>query len=102
MATEDGKPLSETGDSTASAEFEPTYSRLVKLAAEMGPWTEEDEEFHKILTAESMLTDPGETLICDTSFVSHSSRRMQAPDRYAHWDVATVRWVRSARLASAS
>jgi predicted nucleic acid-binding protein len=46
-----------------------------------------------------MLTDPGETLICDTSFVSHSSRRMQAPDRYAHWDAATVRRVRSARLA---
>jgi predicted nucleic acid-binding protein len=26
-----------------------------------------------------------ETLICDTSFVAHYSRRKESPDRYTHW-----------------
>lgn len=42
---------------------------------------------------------PSETLICDTSFVSHEWRRSQVPARYRHWDVATVRRVDRARLA---
>jgi hypothetical protein len=34
-------------------EFVPTMKRLEKLAAEAGPWTDEDEELHKLLTEES-------------------------------------------------
>lgn len=40
-----------------------------------------------------------ETLICDTSFVRHVSRWLQAPARYEHWDVAMVARVESALLA---
>jgi predicted nucleic acid-binding protein len=40
-----------------------------------------------------------ETLVCDTSFVSHLRRRKQAPARYDHWDVTTVDRVKGARLA---
>jgi predicted nucleic acid-binding protein len=46
-----------------------------------------------------MPIESGETLICDTSFVSHSSRRLQAPARYAHWDASIVKRVAAARLA---
>src|ERR1700742_1407570 len=40
-----------------------------------------------------------ETLICDTSFVGHLRGRLQAPERYAHWDAATVNRVEAAALA---
>jgi tRNA(fMet)-specific endonuclease VapC len=40
-----------------------------------------------------------ETLVCDTSFVSHLRRRRQAPARYGHWDTTTVDRVEGARLA---
>ncbi|MBS1882783.1 MAG: type II toxin-antitoxin system VapC family toxin [Actinobacteria bacterium] len=42
---------------------------------------------------------PSETLICDTSFVSHLWRRLRAPARYQHWDSATVDRVEAALLA---
>jgi predicted nucleic acid-binding protein len=42
---------------------------------------------------------PTEILICDTSFVSHESRRLQAPGRYRQWEAAVVRRVEGARLA---
>jgi predicted nucleic acid-binding protein len=41
---------------------------------------------------------PSETLICDTSFVSHVRRRSQTPWRYAHWDAAVVDRVGAALL----
>jgi predicted nucleic acid-binding protein len=40
-----------------------------------------------------------ETLVCDTSFVSHDWRRLRVPDRYRHWDAATVSRLDAARLA---
>jgi predicted nucleic acid-binding protein len=42
---------------------------------------------------------PSETLICDTSFVSHLWRRLRTPARYEHWDRATVDRVEKALLA---
>jgi predicted nucleic acid-binding protein len=42
---------------------------------------------------------PSETLICDTSFVSHLRRRVRSPKRYEHWDIATVGRVEAASLA---
>jgi tRNA(fMet)-specific endonuclease VapC len=42
---------------------------------------------------------PSETLICDTSFVSHLWRRLRTPSRYEHWDRATVDRVEEALLA---
>jgi predicted nucleic acid-binding protein len=41
---------------------------------------------------------PSETLICDTSFVSHVRRRSESPWRYAHWDAAVVDRVSAALL----
>jgi predicted nucleic acid-binding protein len=41
----------------------------------------------------------GETLICDTSFVSHLWRRSQTPARYEHWETATVDRVEASFLA---
>jgi predicted nucleic acid-binding protein len=40
-----------------------------------------------------------ETLICDTSFVSHLLKRVETPDRYAHWDEGAVARVESECLA---
>ena len=40
-----------------------------------------------------------ETLICDTSFVSHFLRRSQTPASYEHWEMATLDRVETARLA---
>lgn len=40
-----------------------------------------------------------ETLICDTSFVSHMRRRLRGPARYAHWDIPTIDRVETAQLA---
>lgn len=40
-----------------------------------------------------------ETLVCDTSFVRHTSRWLQASDRYGSWDTATRDRVESALLA---
>jgi predicted nucleic acid-binding protein len=40
-----------------------------------------------------------ETLICDTSFVSHLLQRRRDPDRYAHWDQDAVYRVESEVLA---
>jgi predicted nucleic acid-binding protein len=40
-----------------------------------------------------------ETLICDTSFVSHLVNRVEAPDRYAHWVGSAMARVESERLA---
>jgi predicted nucleic acid-binding protein len=40
-----------------------------------------------------------ETLICDTSFIGHLRGRLQAPERYAHWDAAAVDRVEAAALA---
>jgi predicted nucleic acid-binding protein len=42
---------------------------------------------------------PSETLICDTSFVSHLWRRLRTPARYEHWDTAIVDRVGEALLA---
>jgi predicted nucleic acid-binding protein len=39
-----------------------------------------------------------ETLICDTSFVGHFSRRKVRPGRYTHWSVDDVARIRSALL----
>lgn len=40
-----------------------------------------------------------ETLICDTSFVSHLLRFDEAPERYAHWDEGVMARVESEFLA---
>lgn len=40
-----------------------------------------------------------ETLICDTSFVSHMWRRLRAPARYEHWDAKTIDRVETAILS---
>jgi predicted nucleic acid-binding protein len=40
-----------------------------------------------------------ETLICDTSFVSHLSRRRVRPDRYAHWSADDLARIKAAFLA---
>jgi predicted nucleic acid-binding protein len=40
-----------------------------------------------------------ETLVCDTSFVRHTSRWLQASDRYGSWDTAMRDRVESALLA---
>ena len=40
-----------------------------------------------------------ETLICDTSFVSHLFRREGRPERYAHWSDDAVARIRAAILA---
>jgi predicted nucleic acid-binding protein len=40
-----------------------------------------------------------ETLICDTSFVSHLSRRKERPDRYAHWSADDLARIKAAFLA---
>lgn len=40
-----------------------------------------------------------ETLICDTSFVSHMWRRFRAPARYGHWDAKTMARVETAILS---
>jgi predicted nucleic acid-binding protein len=40
-----------------------------------------------------------ETLICDTSFVSHLLNLDEAPDRYAHWDEGVMVRVESELLA---
>jgi predicted nucleic acid-binding protein len=40
-----------------------------------------------------------ETLICDTSFVSHLLRRRAVPERYAHWDESITRRVEAETLA---
>jgi tRNA(fMet)-specific endonuclease VapC len=37
-----------------------------------------------------------ETLICDTSFVSHLLRREERPDRYAHWSVDDLARIKAA------
>jgi predicted nucleic acid-binding protein len=42
---------------------------------------------------------PSETLICDTSFVSHLWRRLRTPGRYEHWDRAAVDRIELALLA---
>lgn len=42
---------------------------------------------------------PSETLICDTSLVSHMGRRLRVPERYEHWDIATVGRVEAGLLA---
>lgn len=39
-----------------------------------------------------------ETLICDTSFVAHFSRRKERPDRYAHWSADGIARIRAALL----
>jgi predicted nucleic acid-binding protein len=39
-----------------------------------------------------------ETLICDTSFVGHFSRRKERPDRYTHWSVDDIARIRAALL----
>jgi predicted nucleic acid-binding protein len=44
-------------------------------------------------------TSTTETLICDTSFVSHLSRWLQTPADYDHWDLAVIERVDSALLA---
>lgn len=40
-----------------------------------------------------------ETLICDTSFVSHFLRLDESPDRYAHWDEGVIDRVEAELLA---
>jgi predicted nucleic acid-binding protein len=40
-----------------------------------------------------------ETLICDTSFVSHLLNLDEAPDRYTHWDEGVIDRVESELLA---
>jgi predicted nucleic acid-binding protein len=40
-----------------------------------------------------------ETLICDTSFVSHFLRLDETPDRYTHWDEGVIHRVESELLA---
>jgi predicted nucleic acid-binding protein len=40
-----------------------------------------------------------ETLICDTSFVSHLFRRRLRPERYFHWDQAIMRRVQAGCIA---
>jgi predicted nucleic acid-binding protein len=42
---------------------------------------------------------PSETLICDTSFVSHARRQSEVPGRYRHWDASVVDRVDAALLA---
>jgi predicted nucleic acid-binding protein len=42
---------------------------------------------------------PSETLICDTSSVSHMRRRLRGPTGYVHWDTATIDRVETAQLA---
>ncbi len=42
---------------------------------------------------------PSETLICDTSFVSHDWRRSLKPGRYEHWDLSTLGRIDAAFLA---
>jgi hypothetical protein len=32
-----------------------------------------------------------ETLICDTSFVSHLLCQQERPDRYPHWSIARIK-----------
>jgi predicted nucleic acid-binding protein len=39
-----------------------------------------------------------ETLICDTSFVGHFSRRKERPDRYTHWSADDIARIRAALL----
>ncbi len=46
-----------------------------------------------------MLTEPNETLVCDTSFVGHLWRRLEEPARYAHWDPSVIDRVEAAVLA---
>lgn len=45
-----------------------------------------------------MPTDP-ERLLCDTSFVGHVRARRARPERYRHWDEATLARIESAVLA---
>jgi predicted nucleic acid-binding protein len=40
-----------------------------------------------------------ETLICDTSFVSHLLSRRERPERYSHWSVEDVTRIRASLLA---
>ncbi len=40
-----------------------------------------------------------ETLICDTSFVSHVWRRLRTPVRYEHWEAETIDRVETAILS---
>jgi predicted nucleic acid-binding protein len=42
---------------------------------------------------------PSETLVCDTSFVSHARRQSEVPQRYRHWDPFVVGRVDAALLA---
>jgi hypothetical protein len=46
-------PENKSAETETETGFKPTMKRLEELAAEAGPWTDEDEEFHRILTAES-------------------------------------------------
>lgn len=39
-----------------------------------------------------------ETLVCDTSFVAHLSRRRERPDRYEHWGVDVIGRIRASLL----
>ncbi len=39
-----------------------------------------------------------ETLICDTSFVGHFSRRKERPDRYTHWSARDIARIGAALL----
>jgi predicted nucleic acid-binding protein len=39
-----------------------------------------------------------ETLICDTSFVGHFSRRKERPGRYTHWSADDIARIRAALL----
>lgn len=40
-----------------------------------------------------------QTLFCDSSFVAHLARRKDRPERYEHWDDATIAGIEAALLA---
>lgn len=47
----------------------------------------------------SASASPPERLLCDTSFVGASAKRLARPDRFMHWPAETVRRIDSAILA---